>query len=169
LRLAVARPTAIYGPGDLRLLKLFRLVAGQRPMIGSGRMFYHMVHVSDLVSGLRLLAERPEAIGQVYVLGGDGYRSLNDVAALIARVLDVPPPRWHLPAWPFQLAGSACEWVCRPFGVSPPLHRRRVDFFTKSRAFSIDKAREDLGYRPQVDLEHGIRETAVWYREHGYL
>ena len=47
--------------------------------------------------------------------------------------------------------------------------RRRVDFFTKSRAFSIDKAREQLGYRPAVDLETGLRRTADWYQEHGHL
>ena len=54
--LAVARPTAIYGPGDTRLLKMFRLIARQRfPLLGGGENYYHTVHVKDLVRGLRLL------------------------------------------------------------------------------------------------------------------
>jgi nucleoside-diphosphate-sugar epimerase len=138
-------------------------------MIGSGRVFYHMVHVEDLVDGLRLLAQRPEATGETFILGGEGYRSLNELAMLIAKVVGVPPPRWHVPAWPIQMAGSVCEKICVPLGLTPPIYRRRVDFFTKSRAFSIEKARRLLGYQPKIDLERGFVETTAWYREHGYL
>ena len=45
----------------------------------------------------------------------------------------------------------ACEAVCVPFGIEPPIYRRRVDFFTKSRAFDIARARAEIGYAPQVD------------------
>jgi nucleoside-diphosphate-sugar epimerase len=66
------RPTAIYGPGDDRLLKLFRLIAkGRFVMFGSGEVFFHMIHVDDLVRGLRLAATAPEeaVLGQVFILG----------------------------------------------------------------------------------------------------
>ena len=170
LALAVARPTAIYGPGDLRLLKLFRLIARRRfILLGGGEIFYHMVYVDDLVRGLRLLATSPAAPGEVFILGGAEYRTLNQLAGMIARIVEAPPPRLKLPAWPFQLAGSACEWICKPFGIAPPIYRRRVDFFTKSRAFTIEKARRVLGYEPQVSLEAGLARTAAWYRENGYL
>ena len=62
------------------------------------------------------------------------------------------PPTLHLPVWPFWVAGAACEAICAPFGIEPPLYRRRVDFFTKSRAFDITRARGELGYAPQVSL-----------------
>jgi len=68
-----------------------------------------------------------------------------------------------------QLVGSACERVCIPFGIEPPIYRRRVDFFTKSRAFSIAKAQRMLGYRPTVRLEEGVRSTADWYRAEGWI
>jgi nucleoside-diphosphate-sugar epimerase len=166
----IARPTAIYGPGDMRLLKLFSLIArGRFVMLGSGRPFYHMVHVDDLVTGFQLLASHPAAAGEVFILGGDEYRSLNDLAALIARMVGVPAPRWHVPAWPIQWAGSVCEALCAPLKIPPPIYRRRVDFFTKSRAFSIDKARRVLGYAPRIALEQGLRETAQWYRAHGLI
>ena len=45
------------------------------------------------------------------------------------------PPRMHLPVWPFWMAGLLCETVCVPLRIEPPLYRRRVDFYTKSRAF----------------------------------
>ncbi len=165
----VARPTPIYGPGDLRLLKLFRMISKRRfVMLGDGEVYFHLVHVEDLVRGLRLLAAHPAAVGEIYTLGGSEYRTLNEVVRLIADSLGVARPRLHLPAKPFQVLGTACERVCIPLGISPPIYRRRVDFFTKSRAFSIAKARS-LGYQPSIDLPSGIRETIDWYRQNGLL
>jgi nucleoside-diphosphate-sugar epimerase len=56
-----------------------------------------------------------------------------------------------------------------PFGIEPPIYRRRVDFFTKSRAFSIEKARRTLGYEPRVSLEAGLRRTLDWYVSTGHI
>jgi nucleoside-diphosphate-sugar epimerase len=167
---AVARPTAIYGPGDTRLLKMFRRIAdGRFVILGSGEIYYHMVHVDDLVSGLRLLGQHPRAVGEIFILGGERYYKLREILELIARATGAKPPRLRLPAWPFQVAGSICEQVCVPLGIEPPIYRRRVDFFTKSRAFSIEKAKRLLGYAPAIDLETGVRSTVEWYRAHGYL
>jgi nucleoside-diphosphate-sugar epimerase len=63
----------------------------------------------------------------------------------------------------------ACEAICAPFGIEPPLYRRRVDFFTKSRAFDISRARRELGYAPKVGLRDGIRNTLNWYKTAGWL
>ena len=73
------------------------------------------------------------------------------------------------PLWPAYVAAYACESVCKPLGVSPPLYRRRLDFFAKTRAFDISKARQELGYAPRIDLTTGIQRTARWYEENGYL
>ena len=66
-------------------------------------------------------------------------------------------------------AAVICETLCRGLGIEPPLHRRRLDFFLKDRAFRIDKAREILGWEPQVGLEEGIGKTLDWYRSRGWL
>jgi dihydroflavonol-4-reductase len=170
LPVTIARPTAIYGPGDHRLLKLFDMVnRGRFVMLGSGSILYHMVYIDDLVRGLRRMATSTRAVGEAFILGGPEYRTLTELVGLIAGALGAPPPRLRLPAWPFELAGALCEAVCGPLGVSPPLYRRRVAFFTKSRAFSIRKAREMLGFDPRVDLPTGIGRTVEWYRQQGLL
>jgi nucleoside-diphosphate-sugar epimerase len=170
VEVVIARPSGIYGPGDRRLLKLFRGVARRRFVIlGDGKIFYHLTYIDDLVEGFRLCGEVPRAAGRTYILAGGEIPLLNDLAALIAEEARVPPPSLHLPVWPFWLAGAACEAVCAPFGIEPPLYRRRVDFFTKSRAFDISRAREELGYAPAVDLREGIRKTLSWYREQGWI
>ena len=168
--LVIARPTGIYGPGDRRLLKLFRGVARRRfVVLGSGRIFYHLTFIDDLVEGFRLCGEVRQAAGRTYILAGGEVTTLNELVSLIAEVAGVEPPRLHLPVWPFWLAGAACETVCAPLGIEPPIYRRRVDFFTKSRAFDISRARAELGYAPQVPLREGIERTLAWYREAGWL
>jgi dihydroflavonol-4-reductase len=166
----IARPTGIYGPGDRRLLKLFRGVARRRFItLGSGRIFYHLTYIDDLVAGFRLCGEVPAAAGRTYILAGGEVTTLDELIRLIADEAGVPRPRLRLPVWPFWIAGAACEAVCAPLGLEPPIYRRRVDFFTKSRAFDISRARAELGYEPQVSLREGIRKTLEWYRRAGWL
>jgi nucleoside-diphosphate-sugar epimerase len=170
LEVVVARPIGIYGPGDTRFLRMFRgLSRGRFPILGSGQVFYHLTYIDDLVEGFRLCGEVPAAAGRTYVLAGPRYTTLNELVTMVAGELKVSPPRLHLPVWPFWLAGLACEAICIPLRIEPPIYRRRVDFFTKSRAFDTSRARRELGYAPQVDLPEGIHRTAQWYRQQGLL
>ena len=169
MEVTIARPTGIYGPGDRRLLKLFRAAVRRYPILGGGHIYYHLTYIDDLVEGFRLCGEHPAAANRTYILAGGEVTTLNELVAAIAEGAGVRSSRLHLPVWPFWLAGAACEALCAPFGIEPPLYRRRVDFYTKSRAFDISRARREIGYDPRVSLRDGIRRTLNWYREHGWL
>jgi nucleoside-diphosphate-sugar epimerase len=170
VQLTIARPSGIYGPGDRRLLKLFRGVARRRFVtLGPGDIFYHLTYIDDLVEGFRLCGEVPGAAGRTYILAGGEVTTLKELVGIIANEAGVPTPTLRFPVWPVWIAGALCEAVCVPLGLEPPLYRRRVDFFTKSRAFDITRARTELGYSPRVGLREGIRRTLAWYREHGWL
>jgi dihydroflavonol-4-reductase len=145
------------------------LARGRFPMLGSGNVFYHLTYIDDLVEGFRLCGEVAGASGRTYVLAGPRYTTLNELVQLVATELEVDPPRWHWPVWPFWTAGLLCEAMCVPLRIEPPLYRRRVDFYTKSRAFDTTRARTELGFAPRVDLTEGIRRTAEWYRARGLL
>ncbi len=166
----IARPSGIYGSGDRRLLKLFRGVARRRWItLGGGEIYYHLTHIDDLVEGFRLCGEHPAAAGRTYILAGGEVTTLNELVRIVAEVAGVPTPRLHLPVWPVWVAGAVCEALCTPFGIEPAIYRRRVDFFTKSRAFDITRARTEIGFAPRVTLRDGIARTLAWYREHGWL
>jgi nucleoside-diphosphate-sugar epimerase len=170
LGVAIFRPTGIYGPGDRRLLKLFRGVARRRfVVLGKGEIFYHLTYIDDLVDGIRLCGTHPHAAGQTYILAGPEVTTLNELVRITAEVAGVKPPAVRLPVWPFWLAGAACEAICAPLKIEPPIYRRRVDFFTKSRAFDSSRARQDIGYAPRVGLRDGIGRTLAWYKEQGWL
>ena len=170
LPITIARPSGIYGPGDRRLLKLFKGIARRRfVVLGSGDIFYHLTYIDDLIEGFRLCGEVPAAANRTYILAGAEVTTLNELIRKIAHHAHVAPPSVKLPVWPFWMAGAACEAIFVPFGIEPPLYRRRVDFFTKSRAFDISRARAELGFTPRVGLDEGIQRTLAWYREHGWL
>lgn len=167
---SVVRPTGIYGPGDTRFLKLFKTIENRTfRMFGSGEIDYHMTYIDDMVQGIILAGERTEAIGEVFLIGSDDYGSLNEMVRMIAETLGVPAPRGRLPMAPLLAAATLCEFACKPFGIDPPLHRRRCEFFIKERAFSNAKAKRLLGFEPQVPLAEGLARTVAWYRDQGYL
>ena len=152
-----ARSTA---RGETRLLKLFRAIArGRYAIVGSGRPFYHPVFIDDLLDGY-LLAARAAAGG-----GGGVHHRRGRATSPRRELADAHRPRTPAdaccrstsPPAPAVRWATSCEAVCVPFGIEPPLHRRRVDFWTKSRAFSIDKARRLLGYAPAGRPRRGRR------------
>ncbi len=168
--IVIFRPCGIYGPGDLRFLKLFKAIKrGMFLIIGSGEVYYHMIFINDLIEGILLCGSKKEAIGNVYILGGETYVTINQLVKIIAEVLDVNVPRFHIPFTLTYFAGILCEFICKPLGINPPLYRRRVDFFRKNRAFDISKAKHSLGFQPKTDLKTGIRKTADWYFKEGLL
>lgn len=170
LPVSAIRISEVYGPGDRRLLKLFRAIdRGVFFLIGRGENLHHPIYVEDLVDGLLGAAGNVDATGEVLLLAGKEAVSTREMADTIARVLDAPPPRFRLPLAPFTVLATVMELTLRPLGIQPPLHRRRLDFFRKSFTLSGEKARRKIGFEPSVGFEEGARRTAAWYREQGLL
>lgn len=170
LEVTVVRPAMVYGPGDMRMLKLFRfIVNGKFRMIGDGKTLAHPVYVDDLVEGIILAYESKSAPGRIYIIGGEKYITLSEWVDAIAREAGVTLANAAIPLWPVTMAAIMCEAVCRPFKIEPPIFRRRVDFFVKNRAFSIERAKAELGYTPKTGLADGAKRTLEWYKERGLI
>jgi nucleoside-diphosphate-sugar epimerase len=138
-------------------------------MIGPGTTRLHMVHVDDLVHGIIQCGSEPGALGQIFILAGPEAPTLNEIVATAARIAGVEPPKLRIPVWPVYSAAWLCEMLCVPLRIDPPLHRRRVGFFTHHREFDIGKARRLIGYSPQVSVAAGIERTINWYRQKGLM
>jgi nucleoside-diphosphate-sugar epimerase len=170
IEICIVRISETYGPGDFRLLKLFRALNRRRFfIIGSGLNRRQVIHVHDLARGLLLAAVSPAAVGETFVMAGPEIMTTRDMVQQVARALDRPPPRWRAPMWPFLTAAVIFERTLSPLGINPPLHRRRLDFFRKSFVFSTTKAHDLLGFAPVIPFQKGAIETAKWYQDGGYL
>lgn len=171
LDVTIVRPTAIYGPGDPgRFVMLFKMAkTGTFPMFGDGETTYHPVYITNLVDLFMLAANHPDSSGETYIGADETYYTLNDLVTEVGKAIDVDVTIRHFPFWPMWAVSALVETVCKPLGISPPLFRRRADWYRQVRAFNIDKAKQELGYEPRVDLAEGLRRTAEWYSEHGYI
>ena len=154
----VNRPAIVYGPGDLRMLKLFKAILRRRfVMVGSGEVKAHLGYIEDQVDSLILCAIAPRA--KVHL---EAFNIASDQTDHPERAGPTGRSRWqrdrcrsgmfrYFPCgWP-----AACEAIWAPFKTRPPLSRRRVGFFTHNRAFDLTKAREHLGYVSRWDNRDG--------------
>jgi len=139
------RPAAIYGPREMRFLKLAKaLKSGTFVMFGSGEVRYHFIHVEDLCDALCLCAELDEAVGEVFIIAGREPVTLRKMVESIAREVGVHRPWIHFP-YPLVLGlAYAVEWLCGKIRVQPPLFPRRVRFFMATRHFDTRKAKDLL-------------------------
>ena len=166
----IARISETYGPGDLRLLKLFRAIAtGRYLTIGNGRNEHQPIFVEDLCRALLTALQSDAASGQTLVLAGEERVTTDGMVEAVGRAVGHPAPGVHLPLWPFSLAASLCAAIFPRLGINPPLHPRRLDFFRKSFRFSTARAAKVLGFRARVTFAEGAQRTAEWYRREGLL
>jgi nucleoside-diphosphate-sugar epimerase len=170
LKLAIVRISETFGPGDYRLLKLFKGIKSKKFfMVGKGANLHHPVYIDDLIQGLRAAATEENAIGETVVVAGPRAVTTREMVDGISQALDTDGPKITVPLPALMGAALVIETACKPVGIQPPLHRRRMNFFVKSFNFSGEGAREKLGFEPKVDFAEGAKRTAKWYQDTGLL
>lgn len=169
LDIVIVRPEFVYGPGDVHVLGLFKMIGrGLFFYVGDGDNWCHPSYIDDVVNGMALALERGRS-GEIYHITGERPERWRAFAEAIAVALDAKAPKWRVPR-SLVLAGAiAGEEAGRLFGRKPPLSRTGVDFFSEDRGTSCVKAREELGYVPQIDIATGTRLAVEWYRERAML
>ena len=170
LPVVILRPADVYGPRDYRLLKLFRgVVAGRFPLFGDGKGRRHMVFVDDVVAAFRLASEEDGAVGQALIIAGPESCTLRELIDAIARASGQRRFGWRLPLAPMLAAAAVVEDVSTALKVTPPIYRRRMDFFHSDSAFDTSRARRVLRWEPKVHLNEGVVRTLEAYRKAGLV
>ncbi len=167
---SIVRPGDVYGPGSRpwTILPLEIIKSNRFLLPAMGRGVFSPVYVDDLVNGLVLAAERPEAAGQVFTIGPErGVPAKEFFAHYFAMLgkrgpICLPTP---LAVTAARLAGAAE----RLRGNRTEINAASMLYLARPGGYSIEKARRLLGYEPQVDLAEGMRRTEAWLREHDLL
>ncbi len=161
LDVVVLRPAWVYGAGCRRTAKLLRSIEkGRFFYIGRGDNLRHPLYISDMIDAY-LLAAGSEAADtpRIYNIAGPRPLRLREMIDSAAGVLGVSSPRLAIPRPAGWVAGLAAELAFRPIRREPPFSRRSLAFFFNDNAFSIAAAAQDLGFRPTVEFESGLRLT----------
>nr|NQU90551.1 NAD-dependent epimerase/dehydratase family protein [Bacteroidota bacterium] len=103
----IIRPAAIYGPGDRRLLKLFKMALKTFfVLLGKGNCMYHLIHVDDLTNAILTAATHHKALGEVFIIGAREPIGIADMASIVAEQYNRKFRIVRLPIGPFFLAGD---------------------------------------------------------------
>ena len=167
----IARPSGIYGPGDRRLLKLFRGVARRRFVIlGRGEIFYHLTYIDDLVEGFRLCGTVPAAAGRTYILAGGEVGTLNELVRLIAREVGVKPPRRAAAGLAVLAGRGALRSGLRAASASSRPSTAGASTSSPRAGRSTSRAPAQSSATPRgVSLREGVRRSLEWYQLKGWL
>jgi nucleoside-diphosphate-sugar epimerase len=164
----IVRSDQIFGPGDrLHFGRMAdRLRAGRSIIVGRGDNALPLVYITDVVQALLLMLDHAQATGSAYNIAAEEPLSQRDVLNTIATAIGVRPPRIHVPYRALYAAGYLAERLAAltPYASRPAITRLGVAFFGTDNRYSMERARCELGYRPKVTVEEGLRLTAVWYR-----
>lgn len=170
LPIAIVRPAGIYGPGDKRLFKIYKWAyKGKVPVIGNGSNLLHLIHVDDLTDFFVVAATHAKAVGETFICGSEKSITFKEMVHEIGEYYDSNPTFVKFPKAPAFFMGDVLEAICRPFGIEPPIYRRRLAFYTKDRSFDTSKMRNMLGFATKHSDRDGLRELAEWYLKEGWL
>ena len=170
LPVVVVRPTGIFGPGEKRLLKIYKwVVKGRVPLIGDGSNLLHFVHVEDLTNFFIVSATHPQAVGEIFICGSEKAITFKEMVGIVSNYYGVSANFLRLPAAPLFALGDFFEFICRPFGIEPPIYRRRLAFYTKDRSFDTSKMTRLLGFKANHGNQESLEELAQWYLDQGWI
>jgi nucleoside-diphosphate-sugar epimerase len=163
------RSCGIYGPGDRKHLRLFKIMKkGFFPVIEQNKRIRDMVYVDDFVRALLLAAEKRKAIGKLYHATHE-WVTIEAMARAIADIMGIKPLHIRIPMKPLLFSTAVIEKVAKALDISPPLSRRRIGFFLEQRYLDSTKIRTELGFCPETDYIAGLEKSYNWYREEGWL
>jgi dihydroflavonol-4-reductase len=167
----IVRPPMVYGEWDRSTLKIFQLAKrGVAPVFGDGSQELSVIHAEDLARALVAAATSPAAQNRLYFATHPITTTSRDVIRACGRALGTTPRIVPVPS----LVARGVLWT-----VGSLAH-----LAGRATLLSADKADEylapawtcrggaltrDTGWRAEIDLEPGLRRTAAWYRDMGWL
>jgi len=176
LQYTIIRPSGIYGPRNVDDVAYWFITSyangglASLVKVGSGNNLVQFAHVKDVVQGFVLALEKEAAVGNTYIISEDRWYTYNEVYSILHELTGRGPPRLSLPPWAAKALLLPLELYDTLTGEGNIMHRRAlVDSVTADRAYSVEKAKRELGYSPRYTLKTGLQETIQWYRENGYV
>lgn len=169
LPVTVVRPVSIYGPRSASLvLEIVELLkSGSMVHIGKGRQPAGLAYVTNVVDVLISAADSESSVGQAYNASDGLDITWRQYVERLAKFAGVPNPRIVIPYRMAYLAGWMMEKAYGALHIKarPLLTRMAVELLGTDQGFSINKARQELGYEPKVDFEEGMHRVEVWLRQ----
>lgn len=175
LPLVLLRPSAVYGPSERDFYTLFRAIKQSGLLLEAGLrpLFFQAIYGEDLVEAVRLAAEADvdRVVGRTFFLAHPRPWASDDFGREIGRA--VGRERIHVARIPLaaaRIAAGVSEVVARLRGKPSIVSRDKlIELACGSWTCRTDAFREAVGFVAPRDAPEGLRLTAQWYRDNGWL
>jgi 2-alkyl-3-oxoalkanoate reductase len=170
IEVAVLRAPAVYGPFDTDLFHFFRLAKyGVIPVPTGPARPLQMVHVEDLAAALVRAVLAPKAAG-VYHIAEPRTYTWEEVGRMVGTAVDSRVRVVRVPAALIAGLAAASELAAGAFGRSSIFNRDKArELLAPGWLCETEAAKAELGYEAGITLADGLRSTAQWYRQQGWL
>jgi nucleoside-diphosphate-sugar epimerase len=166
----ILRPPGVFGPADRETFPFFKLASwGIVPAV-AGEGFLSAIHVQDLVRAIVAAACAENAAGETFLVAEPRTYTWTELATAIRDAVNPRARIVHIPRRVVVLAGRIADGVAR--------FRREASIFGADKArdltqdawtCSVSHAEKVIGFRCNFSLQSGLRDTALWYRQAGWL
>lgn len=170
LPLIIIRPTAVYGPREKDLFILFNTInKGLEPHIGRFKQQLSFVYVKDLVKVIIKALTAPQVQKGYNISDGFVYDRYA-LALFIRKALNRKTFKFHLPVTLVALLASLMDFLYAGSKNTPTLNKEKMGELTAINwACTIERAKAELGYEPEYNLENGVLQTVKWYKLNNWL
>ncbi len=167
----IVRPPTVYGEWDREVLKLFKLArTGVAPVFGDGSQELSVIYAGDLAGALVAVATSPRAVNRVYFAAHPAVTTSRELVRAVGRavgraprIVPLPPSLTRGLLWTI---GSLAHLIGRATLLSAD---KAAEFLAPAWTCRPDALMRDTAWRPTTDLDAGLRRTAQWYRQVGWL
>ncbi|MFZ4620601.1 MAG: NAD-dependent epimerase/dehydratase family protein [Bacteroidota bacterium] len=171
LPVTILRVSAVYGPRDTATFDYFKSAyMGLELLIGFHDTYVSLVHSTDLVTGIILAGEKEASKGQIYFLGSEQYYTWNEIGYVTKNVLNKKLFRVRVPK-PLVFVIAGISEVASKFKSKPSVlnFEKAYDLTQGNWCCDVSKAKNELGYRQEVTLADGVKETIQWYLDNRWM
>ncbi len=169
----IVRPPAVYGPGDMEILKLFRAMKrGYVPVAGGANKSFSLIHGRDLAAAVLSILDHETAIHKTLEPDDKkkGGYTVHDVAEVATAELGRPVRPLAVPEALLHTLAFANEALAFATGKAPIFSRHKVREMAHSNWVSDPKPHKAiLNWRPEIGIKEGVKETIHWYRDRKLL
>jgi len=166
----IIRPPNVLGPREKEIYSVIKILKNRiKPLLGNGDQQTSICFVKDLVQAILMAALNENASGEIYFITDGRTYSWREIADSIAKELGL---KFLIPIpYPILIVIAILMEIISLSSKKPPLITVKRVKQIRNCYWTYDgsKAFKELGFKPMITLEQGIRETVKWYREHGII
>lgn len=167
----ILRPPAVYGPREDQIFSFFKMASNHIcPIIGDGQTpKISLVYVGDVIQGILKAADQKKAGVHTYFISGERIHTWNEIREITTKVLGKKNIPVYVKPKVVKKIATVVERGASFFGVYPVINRDKANELVLEWTCSIDKAQNELNYKPEFSLAEGISRTIRWYKMHHWL